>query len=163
MQTQRVTHVMATLMKIGRWMLWLAALLLLSGMLLAVSVTAQHHCRTQGAAHSTEGLAAHRYDPQTVADLDGVISRIDRVPMGDHTGRHLTLEGDTTEVHLGPEWFLKRQNLVLQVGDAIYITGSRVTAMGRPVLIAAEIIRGDETLVLRDVTGRPLWRGWCNH
>jgi hypothetical protein len=48
----------------------------------------------------------------------------------------------------------------LEKGDKIEVKGSRITFEGKPVIIAAEIKKGDSVLVLRDSTGVPAWAGW---
>jgi hypothetical protein len=40
------------------------------------------------------------------------------------------------------------------------IRGSRVVIDGRPVVIAAELAKGDRVLVLRDEKGYPAWAAW---
>jgi hypothetical protein len=42
----------------------------------------------------------------------------------------------------------------------VEVKGSRVTIAGKPVVIAAEVKKGDETLKLRDDNGIPAWAGW---
>jgi hypothetical protein len=42
----------------------------------------------------------------------------------------------------------------------IEVRGSRVTFEGKPALIAAEVMKGDGTLRLRDQDGYPAWAGW---
>jgi hypothetical protein len=44
--------------------------------------------------------------------------------------------------------------------DAIEVKGSRVTVAGKPVIIAAEVKKGDKTLKLRDDGGIPVRAGW---
>lgn len=114
----------------------------------------------QGMHHGKQGHTDHAYDPNTIDTITGTIERIDRIPMETHQGLHVVLADDTTVVHLGPDWFFERQEPMLQPGDEIEVTGSRVTAMGQPALIAAKVVRGDDTLVLRDEAGHPVWKGW---
>jgi hypothetical protein len=45
-------------------------------------------------------------------------------------------------------------------GDKIEVKGSRITYQGKPAIIAAEIHKGDEVLMLRDANGIPMWAGW---
>ena len=40
------------------------------------------------------------------------------------------------------------------------IKGVRTTYWGKPVIIAAEVKKGDNVLVLRDANGVPVWSGW---
>jgi len=41
----------------------------------------------------------------------------------------------------------------------VEVKGSRITLDGAPALIAQEIKRGGESMVLRDANGFPLWAG----
>ena len=108
-------------------------------------------------------LRARMYDTQTVETLRGTIIAIEKV--ADHGRRaydvHLRLKTSAGEVsvHLGPSWFIARQHLKLAPREMIEVTGSRVTYEGRPVLIAAQIRTGHQSMVLRDSRGFPLWSG----
>lgn len=109
------------------------------------------------------GQGQTMFNPQTIETLSGIITRIDSVqaPRGRYTGIHLQLRmtDDTLPVHLGPAWYLEDQPFVLHVGDSLTVRGSRVTMQDAPTIIAAEVHQGDQSLLLRDETGRPLWRG----
>jgi hypothetical protein len=63
-------------------------------------------------------------------------------------------------VHLGPAWYLERQDIAIEAGDQLVILGSLVDLDGERVLIAREVTRGEDVLVLRDELGRPYWAGW---
>jgi len=103
------------------------------------------------------------YDPKTVQTIAGQVVNVDEVTMmkGRYTGIHLKLktEKDTTDVHLGPSWYIEKQETKIGKGDTVRITGSRITFQGKPVLIAAVVTKGDKTLKLRDEKGFPLWSG----
>ena len=77
-------------------------------------------------------------------------------------GVHLMLktEAETVDVHLGPLWYLESQDADLKAGDAIEVRGSRIQIDKKPAIIAIEIKRGDDVLVLRDADGIPRWAGW---
>ena len=104
------------------------------------------------------------YDPATVETLSGTVESADRVmPMkGMYSGVHIMLKTDkeTISVHLGPEWYVEHLDTKIQKGDAIEVKGSRITFAGKPAIIAAEVKKGDSTLVLRDSAGIPAWAGW---
>jgi hypothetical protein len=61
------------------------------------------------------------------------------------------------EVFTGPTVFLEKQTFPLAKGDAIEVTGSRVTINGTAALLARQIRKGDTILILRDENGRPVW------
>jgi hypothetical protein len=72
----------------------------------------------------------------------------------------LKTEDETISVHLGPGWYIENQDVKIQPKDKLEVKGSRVTFEGKPVIIAAEVKKGDEVLKLRDKNGFPLWSGW---
>ena len=118
----------------------------------------------RGGGGWTNGPFARIYDPKTVETLSGEVVAVDRVaPMrGMSEGVHVVVKGDkgTTDVHLGPAWYLDHQDIQLAVGDRVEVRGSRVTVAGKPAVVAAEVKKGGETLRLRDAQGLPFWRGW---
>ncbi len=118
----------------------------------------------RGGGGWTDGPYARVYDPKTVETLKGEIVQVDHVaPMsGMSEGVHVVVKGDkgTTDVHLGPAWFLDHQDAQLAVGDHVEVRGSKVNLAGKPAVIAAEVKKGNETLQLRDAQGLPMWRGW---
>lgn len=96
--------------------------------------------------------------------VSGEVTKVERqAPMkGMGPGVHLTLktEKESLPVHLGPAWFLDRQDLEVAKGDRIEVKGSRVTFDGKPALVAMELVKGEEVLTLRDEEGFPAWSGW---
>jgi hypothetical protein len=67
---------------------------------------------------------------------------------------------ETIPFHLGPAYFIERLDVKIEKGDKIEVKGSRVTISGKPVIIAAEIKKGDSVFRLRDDAGTPVWSGW---
>jgi hypothetical protein len=64
-------------------------------------------------------------------------------------------------VHLGPVWYLERQEFELNPGDEVQVKGMCETEKdGRLRVIAYELIKGDHVLHLRDSEGRPNWEAW---
>jgi len=63
-------------------------------------------------------------------------------------------------VHLGPLWFLERQEADLKPGDEVTIQGFCYKLDGQERLLAAEVAHKDHTLVLRDPQGVPYWEAW---
>ena len=104
------------------------------------------------------------YDTKTVETINGeVVSVTKMTPMtGMSSGLHLTLKTDkeTVSVHLGPSWYLEKQEVKIEPKDTIEVKGSRITFNGKPAIIAAEVKKGAAVLRLRDETGFPVWAGW---
>ena len=107
---------------------------------------------------------ARMYDPKTVQIISGNVVSVDTLTpmavMGN--GVHLLLKADkeTISVHVGPVWYLENQDVKLEPGDRVQVRGSRITFQGKPAIIAMEVMKGNETLRLRDEGGFPLWSGW---
>lgn len=103
------------------------------------------------------------YDPKTVETITGSVESVERVPgpKGPAGGVHLQVKTDkeTLSVHLGPSWYVDKQDVKITRGDRVDVTGSRVTSAGKPVLIAAKVTKGDKVLELRDDAGVPRWSG----
>ncbi len=101
------------------------------------------------------------YNPGSMRSVTGEVTGIvQRTFMRSMTqGVLLLLKSgrETVQVHLGPLWFLEYQDFHISHGDRIEVTGSRVDFMGKPVLIASEVKKGDDTLRLRDEQGWPAW------
>ncbi len=104
------------------------------------------------------------YNSATVETVSGIIESIDKItPMkGMNYGIQLLLktEKETLPVHLGPGWYIERLDIKLEKGDNVQVTGSRVNMMGKTAIIAAEIMKADQKLILRDSSGIPVWAGW---
>lgn len=107
---------------------------------------------------------ARLYNQKTVETVSGEVTILETLtPMqGMGYGVHLLLNTDkgVVSVHLGPVWYIENQDIKLGPGDRIQVRGSRIAFQGKPAIIAAEVIKGDETLRLRDEFGFPLWAGW---
>jgi hypothetical protein len=140
-------------------------MLVVLGGLVAGEAWAQKGMRWRGSGGwAPDGQYGRLYDAKTVETISGEIVSVDvMAPMkGMAPGLHLTVKTDkeTVSVHLGPAWYLENQDVKLAPKDKVEIKGSRITFAGKPGLIAAEVKKGDETLILRDATGIPVWSGW---
>ena len=102
------------------------------------------------------------YDPKTVETLLGKVVSMEKVasprnPLGIHL--MMQTEKEMMPVHLGPAWFIEKQTPQIETGDTITVTGSRIMIDKKPVIIAAEIKKGDKVIKLRDDNGVPAWSG----
>ena len=104
------------------------------------------------------------FNPNTVETVSGEVMKVEKImPMrGMSYGIHLTVKTDRGDisVHLGPAWYIDKQEPAIQVGDKVEVKGSRVTFQGNPAIIAQEVRMGDRVLMLRDDNGYPMWAGW---
>lgn len=108
------------------------------------------------------GPQSRMYNPATETTVKGTVEEIKTVT-GRHgwNGTHLTLKtkGKTIDVHLGPSSFLKEKGFSLGKGDQVEVTGATTEIGGSEALIAREVKKGKNTLVLRDAQGIPKWSG----
>ncbi len=133
--------------------------------LVAEESFAQRGMKWQGSGNWGPGAQYGRlYNPQSMETISGEVTKVDMiVPIkGMSSGVHLIVKTDREpiSVHLGPAWYIQRQDIKIMPGDKVEITGSRITFQGQPAMIAAEIKKGTEILKLRDQNGFPVWSGW---
>lgn len=104
------------------------------------------------------------YNPAAVETISGEVQAVEAVvpAKGMYSGVQLLVKTDkeTIPVHLGPAWYIERLDTKIEKGDKVQVKGARTSFAGKPAIIAAEISKGDATLVLRDAAGIPAWAGW---
>ena len=100
------------------------------------------------------------YNIKKIITIKGTISKIDIIcPIkGMGYGSVLILKSDkgTINIHLGPRWYIE-QNVKIQKGDKIEVTGSKVKYGKKEFIIAAKIINKKKSVELRDGKGNPVW------
>ncbi len=106
----------------------------------------------------------HRmYDPSKAETVSGEVVSVEQVTpmkrMGTGIGLKLNTGKETLTVHLGPTWYIERQDMKIAAGDKVEIKGVKAVRMGQDIFIAAEVKKGSEVLKLRDENGIPLWAG----
>ena len=102
--------------------------------------------------------------PSRVEKISGNIVSVERFGeefgMADGVLLKLRNRRITETIHVGPLWFLERQDLALNIGDTVTVRGARVDRKKANHLIASSINKGRNTLLLRNSEGFPLWTGW---
>jgi hypothetical protein len=116
-----------------------------------------------GARDAPGGGPSSLYDPQTVTTVSGVV--VSLTPPQAEAGlpylAYLTLRTETgkIKVFLGPSLYVDKLPVKIKVLDKIQVTGSKITWEGKPVILAAEVKKGDQVLKLRETNGAPGWGG----
>jgi hypothetical protein len=135
-----------------------------SALLLTTAAFAQGFRWRGGGGWGVGGQYGRLYDAKTVETLRGEVTVVEEMTpfKGMGNGVHLGLKTDkeTISVHVGPVWYIERQDTKIVAGDKIAVMGSRIIYEDKPAIIAAEIYKGDEVLMLRDANGIPMWAGW---
>ncbi len=103
------------------------------------------------------------YSAAAEVQLKGVVRDVREFvcPESEHEmGAHLMLQTDTgvMEVHLLPSHLMRSRNVSFAPGDRITVVGSEVRVFDRHDVIAREILRDDEKIVLRDQQGNTVYR-----
>ena len=111
------------------------------------------------------GPCCRMFDRETDETISGKVVSVEKIintKGASSYGVHLTVktEKETVPVHLGPGWYIENQDITIEPDDKVEIKGSRITFNGKPAIIAYEVKKDDEILVLRDKNGFSAWSGW---
>ncbi len=61
------------------------------------------------------------------------------------------------QIYLSPKPYQDEMGISFTKGDEIAVTGSKVKQETDEVILAREIIKGNDTLMFRDGAGKPVW------
>ena len=106
-----------------------------------------------------------KYDPATETKMKGVVEELKLPPKGqEKEAAHLLMKSgeDTIDIYLCPKSFMDDMGVTFIKGDEIAFTGSKVKQDGADLMLAREVKKGQDTLVLRDDKGNPVWN-WGRH
>ena len=110
-------------------------------------------------AHAS-GPTSPKYDVQTETKIQGTIQDV-TMPATGHEKEviHLVMKvgNDTIDVYLCPKSFLDEMGVEFNRGDEIVLTGSKVKQGNVDLVLARQAQKGQDTLVLRDDKGNPVW------
>lgn len=141
--------------------------LLLSGiLLLASSSVAQMSLKSKGSdGWGYNDKYEQNFTKFGIKTYYGEIKSVDTTtPLPNmSSGIQLTVNIDNSDqiVHLGPAWFLLRQdNMHFSKGETVEILGPKVSIGGKQVIMASEVKKRDRKLYLRDKDGIPYWSAW---
>jgi hypothetical protein len=100
------------------------------------------------------------FNPGTVGTVSGEVVRVEQPPAGsgkDYCVQALlqTSQGTVTAI-LAPKSYMAKQRLAINPKDRVTVTGSLISVLNRPFLLAMEV-SGDRTMKLREASGRPAW------
>ncbi|MBI4698137.1 MAG: DNA-binding protein [Nitrospirae bacterium] len=138
---------------------------LIFGLLLSTNSFAQRGMKWKGSGGwGTDTQYGRMYNLKTLETISGEIVSVEKMApiKGMYYGIHIIVKTDkeTIPVHLGPGWYIENQDIKIEPKDKIQVRGSKIIFEGKPAIIAAEVKKGDETLMLRDENGFPVWSGW---
>ena len=115
----------------------------------ALSLVAQH----------AQGPSSPKYDAQTETRMKGTVDDV-RLPSSPKEIVYLVMKTDpatSVEVYLCPKTFLDDMGVSFAKGDEISLSGSKVKQGDADLILAREVVKKTDTLVLRDNKGKPVW------
>jgi hypothetical protein len=101
-----------------------------------------------------------KYDSHTEMKTKGVVDEIKEVPLANKraiTQLMVKSGTDTVRVFLCPKSFQDEMGVSFSKGDEISLTGSKVKLEDADVILGKEVVKGNDTLLLRDDKGNPVW------
>jgi hypothetical protein len=104
--------------------------------------------------------AMPKYDVSKEVKIKGTIEDVKEMTMGKgEAGVHLMVKtaNETIEVRLCPSGYLKDFEIAFAKGQTVEVTGSKVKMDDKDVILAREVVQGNNTVTLRDKQGAPVW------
>jgi len=101
-----------------------------------------------------------KYDSHTEAKTKGVVDEIKEIPLANKreiTELMVKSGNETIRVFVSPKSFQDEMGVSFSKGDEISLTGSKVKLQDADVILGKEVVKGNDTLLLRDDKGNPVW------
>jgi hypothetical protein len=101
-----------------------------------------------------------KYDSHTETKTKGVVDEIKEVSLANKreiTELMIKNGNDTFQVFVCPKSFQDEMGVSFSKGDEISLTGSKVKLEDADVILGKEVVKGNDTLLLRDDKGNPVW------
>lgn len=101
-----------------------------------------------------------KYEVQSETKMKGTVDELKLPPKGsEKEAAHLILKvgPDTVDVYLCPASYLDDMGVTFKKGDEVSLTGSKIKQDGSDLIVAREVVKGTDALMLRDEKGVPVW------
>jgi hypothetical protein len=108
----------------------------------------------------SSGPSAPKYDLQTETKIKGTVDEVKLPPKGSEKEiAHLQVKdgANSIDAYLCPKTFLDDMGMSFAKGDEITMTGSKVKQGDADLFLVREIVKGNDSFVLRDAKGEPVW------
>ena len=112
------------------------------------------------AQKKSAGASLPKYDVQTETKIKATVEEVKLPPKGSEKEIvHLQVNDGTNsiDVYLCPKTFLDDMGMSFAKGDALAMTGSKAKQGDADVFLVREIVKGNDSFVLRDAKGEPVW------
>ena len=117
-------------------------------------------CTLPVIAQKAQETSPPKYDLHTETKMKVIVEEMKLPPKGSEKEvAHLQVKSgaDSLDVYLCPKSFLDDMGVSFSKGDEIALTGSKVKQGEVDLILAREVVKGSDTLVLRDDKGNPVW------
>jgi hypothetical protein len=117
-------------------------------------------CTLPLVAQKSQETSPPKYDVHTETKMKVTVEEVKLPPKGSEKEvAHLLVKTgtDTVDVYLCPKSFLDDMGVSFSKADEIALTGSKVKQGEADLILAREVVKGSDTLVLRDDKGNPVW------
>jgi hypothetical protein len=104
--------------------------------------------------------SAPKYDASTEAKFKVTVEDLKLPAKGkEKDAAHLLVKSgtDILDVYLAPKSFLDDMGANFAKGDEVTVTGSKIKQDGSDLVLAREVVKGTDTIMLRDDKGKPVW------
>ena len=111
-------------------------------------------------ANPDDAIVLPKYDSHTETKSKGVVDEIKELTLTNKreiTELMVKSGSDTLRVFVSPKSFQDDMGVTFSKGDEISLTGSKVKLEDADVILGKEIVKGNDTLLLRDDKGDPVW------
>ena len=99
-----------------------------------------------------------KYDLHTETKLKGTVEEVKLPPKANDVVHLMMKNGDdVVDLYFCPKSFMDDMGVSFSKGDEVAFTGSKVKYGGADLILAREVVKGSDTLVLRDDKGNPVW------
>jgi hypothetical protein len=117
---------------------------------------------TPGLSQKTqpEDSTLPKYDVHAEVKTKGEIDEVNLRSVGnrkDFTELIIKNEDEKIHIYVCPKPFEEEMGIGFSKGDQIAVTGSKVKHEGAEVILARELVKGEDTLLFRDPKGTPVW------
>jgi hypothetical protein len=113
-----------------------------------------------GQKNQASAAGLPKYDLHAEAKMKGTVEELKLPPKGsEKEAAHLLVKigTDSVDVYLCPKSFFDDMGMGFSKGDEIALTGSKVKQSEVDLILVREVVKGNDTFVLRDAKGDPVW------
>lgn len=117
-------------------------------------------CPLSAIAQKNQGPNSPKYDLRTETKMKVTVEEVKLPPKGsEKEPAHLLgkIGTDSVDVYLCPKSFYDDMGMSFSKGDEVALTGSKVKQGEADLILTRQVVKGNDTFVLRDDKGNPVW------